>query len=157
MPQTNRGYPYPDDLEMPDGPEQIEALAKAIDTDVGALAVLVAQLRATSIVTTGATAASGWTVAGLDAEVVGGRTVYLSLTFRGPALTPGSNGNIGDTTIATLPAGLRPRQLAQFVYGDGQAHGEGLINPDGTIVLRTLSTSISSGTNTRLYVSFTLP
>lgn len=157
MPQTSRGYPYPTLSDAPQVPQHIQALAQALDTDVSALAALVQQLRGTTNVTTGATAASGWTVAGLDADIVAGRSVYLSLTFRGPALTPGSNGNIGDTTIATLPATIRPRQLAQFVYGDGQAHGEGLINPDGTVVLRTLSTSISANTNTRLYVSYTLP
>ena len=157
MPQTSRGYPYPTLSDPPNTSLHLQQLAQALNGDVGALAALVEQLRTTTNVTTGAVAASGWTVASLDADVVAGRSVYLSLTFRGPALTPGSNGNIGDTTIATLPATIRPRQLAQFVYGDGQAHGEGLINPDGTIVLRTLSTSISSGTNTRLYVSYTLP
>ena len=157
MPQTSRGYPHPTLSDPPNTSLHLQQLAQALNGDVGALAALVEQLRTTTNVTTGATAASGWTITGLDADIVAGRSVYLSLSWSGPTLTPGSNGNIGDTTIATLPTGLRPRQLVQFPYGDGQAHGEGVINPNGTIVLRTLSTAISSGTNTRLYVSFTLP
>lgn len=42
----NRGYPYPEDGDQPDGPAQIQALADPIDVDVQALLTDVADLQA---------------------------------------------------------------------------------------------------------------
>lgn len=64
--------------------------------------------------TSGITAASGWTVDSQRYRRVGDIIhVYFTFTRTGSAITVPTNGNISNTAIATLPAGFRPVTYGQ--------------------------------------------
>lgn len=94
--------------------------------------------------TTGATAATGFSVNSFSGRKVNGiTTVTISCTRTGADITEagGGTGNIGDTTFATLPVGWRPPELIEAMWDSGFNDGGATINTSGVITLRTTSGS----------------
>jgi hypothetical protein len=93
---TASGLPYPDPTDaLADVDLAIKALAEAI---LGPL------------VTSGATASSGWTVGNVRLLKIGTRFAWLDLiaTRTGATLTAAASGNIADTDVLVVPAAFRP-------------------------------------------------
>lgn len=73
---------------------------------------------------------------------------YLACTT---TITPTAGGNITpDVDCCTLPAGYWPPDIVCISWDNGATGGQGVVNPDGTVQLRTSLTAISAGTNLRL-------
>lgn len=110
--------------------------------------------------TSGLTAATGFTVNNFEGRVSGRLCtvdLYMSVTTTINTTTT-TTPNIADTTMATLPAGYRPSEIVQTMWGSGVAAGDAIINTDGTVVLRTsdYNQPISSGANIRVHGTFIL-
>ncbi|WP_229401908.1 hypothetical protein [Micromonospora okii] len=75
-------------------------------------------------------------------------------------IAAGSGGiapNIVDTLCATLPVGTRPPAITGgLAWGSGTNHGEGLINPDGTVLLRSTTIAIPAQSNIRMFATYSL-
>ena len=134
-----------------------------IDTtvqDVYLPATHVASLTGFATVTTsGATAATGWTLTTFEARRFGPSTVVrLALTRTGATITANSAGNITDTLACTLPGLVSPTSGAiQGSYDKaGIADGNLTIGTDGTVTLKTLSptATIVAGEVVSLTASF---
>lgn len=101
--------------------------------------------------TSGATAASGFSLASFSGRKVNGiTTITISCTRTGADITEiaTNSGNISDTTFATLPAGWRPPELIEAIWDSGFNDGGATINSSGVITLRTTSGSTGiSGVN----------
>jgi len=105
--------------------------------------------------TTGATAATGFTVSDFSGRKVNGiTTITITCSRSGADITETSagTGNIGDTTMATLPSGWRPPELMEAIWDSGFNDGGCTINTSGVITLRTTSGSsgIATGNNPRV-------
>src|SRR5690349_18614094 len=110
--------------------------------------------------TTGLVAATGFSINSFEARVSGkvcSVDLYMSVTTT-INTTSSTTPNITDTTMATLPAGYRPSEIVQTMWGSGVAAGDVIINTDGTVVLRTsdYNQPISSGANVRVHASYIL-
>lgn len=93
---TASGLPYPDPTDaLADVDLAIKALAEAV---MG------------SLVTTGATASSGWTVSSVRLLKLGTRFAWVDLVAArtGATITAAAGGNISDTDVLVLPAAFRP-------------------------------------------------
>jgi hypothetical protein len=84
---------------------------------------------------------SGWNPDYVRATKIG-PLVYLTVHVIRTAstrITGGSSGNIGDTSIFTLPSGWDPLYSSYFVYNvDGVFFGNGYLTSVGTFALQTL-------------------
>jgi hypothetical protein len=125
-----------------------------------------------TVVTSGiGAAASGFTLG--DARVasnVGGTVIaldlYLAVTTTvltvATVSTQGTQPNIPDTTCFTLASAYRPSHAVEIVYDNGVNGGWGVINPDGTVQLRTSNVyaantnAFTAGTNLRISASYIL-
>ncbi len=83
MPTTSRGYPYPAFTDAPNGPVQLQALAAALNTDVGAQAGAVAALQARAVV--------------LGVGTIGSETTHVATDFAGSGTSA--------TVTVTVPSG----------------------------------------------------
>lgn len=116
-------------------------------------------------VTSGVTAASGWSVGSYLAQLSPGGmiTVDLQMTYTSTtAITGTSTGNIvGDPTIATLPSGHRPATKDWYAFtASGAAFGTASIDTDGTVQLATLhatATIQGPSTNQNVYIHAVYP
>lgn len=100
-----------------------------------------------TVVTTGLTAASGFTVSDFTGKREG-RTVIvdMTLTRNVGAGTIGESsagsGNIaGDPTLATLPSGWMPDTITIGVWSTGSVSGDVSIGTTGLVTLRTITGS----------------
>lgn len=94
--------------------------------------------------TTGATAASGFTINSfLGMKVNGITTITISCTRSGGNISEiaTNSGNISDTAFATLPVGWRPPDLIEAMWDSGFNDGGATISSSGVITLRTTSGS----------------
>ena len=92
----------------------------------------------------GATAASGFTSISFSGRKLRGITTITVIATRNGGTVPetsAGSGNIGDTTMCTLPAGWRPPELIEAIWDSGFNDGGATINTSGTVVLRTTSGS----------------
>jgi hypothetical protein len=84
---------------------------------------------------------SGWNPDYVRATKIG-PLIYLTVHVIRTAstrITGGSSGNIGDTSIFTLPSGWDPLYSSYFVYNvDGVFFGNGYLTSVGTFALQTL-------------------
>lgn len=115
--------------------------------------------RVPTLVTGGATPATGWSILSLRARVITGPVVIglLSITRTGgPIDTPGSGNVTPDQAVATLPASLWPRSFHSVGGGDGVGSGELAINTSGVIELRSWSAGgrIDTGYNVRVPLAY---
>jgi hypothetical protein len=117
---------------------------------------------ASSSTTTGLTAGTGFTTTNFYGYRYG-KVVALDLYMhRSGATITATTGNIGDTQIATVPAGWRPtHNTINGHWDDGTSSGGWVIGTDGICTLRTASsdivgdaTSAGNGRNIRLHVTF---
>ncbi len=117
---------------------------------------------ASSSTTSGLTAGSGFTTTNFYAYRFG-KVVALDLYMHRSGTTiTATNGNIGDTQIATVPAGWRPtHSTINGAWDDGTSSGAWVIGTDGICTLRTSSsdivgdaTSAGNGRNLRLHITF---
>jgi hypothetical protein len=83
-----------------------------------------------------------------------GKDIYLKLYINTTNALTAATGNITDITIFTLDAAYRPDHTVGFGWGSGLVTGEGVINTDGTVVLRSVSDTVSAGANLRINVGF---
>lgn len=102
-----------------------------------------------TIASGGASAASGFTVVAFDAWSWGPvRTFNLGVTrSSGGDIVSDSNGNIGDTPIATVPTNFRPPIMLYGSIGDGFGSGECSIDTNGQVIVRSWNSNGANGTN----------
>ncbi|MFH8414349.1 hypothetical protein [Streptomyces collinus] len=112
-----------------------------------------------TVVTSGFTPTSGFTLNGFTGRKHNGVCtvqVYVQVVT---ALTPSAGtSNFADVTVGTLPSGYRPPVVVNGAWGDGSVSGECVINPDGTVDLRSTDTDQSSpaGRNIRITGTYVL-
>lgn len=106
--------------------------------------------------TSGFVAASGWSLNNFWANRSRGTVEINVYVNRSGADIPATTGNIGDTTVGTVPSGWRPNSASTMngSWDDGTSSGGFVIGTDGIITLRTGSSTISSGRNLRLHIVF---
>ena len=98
--------------------------------------------------TSGATAASGFTLIGFEGWKTGHvATINLAVARSGSNIVSGSGGSIADTPIGTLPADWRPPDTIYSGVGDGFGNGECSITAAGLVSIRSWSSN-SSGSAT---------
>ena len=98
--------------------------------------------------TSGATAASGFTLIGFEGWKTGHvATINLAVARSGSNIVSGSGGSIADTPIGTLPADWRPPDTIYAGVGDGFGNGECSITAAGLVSIRSWSSN-SSGSAT---------
>jgi hypothetical protein len=154
MASTSLGIPYPASTDQPRGWEQMQAIADAVNAllisyDVPVNTVVAAAAGAVS---------AGFTV--VDTRVAtlsAGKLVNIDLQLAVTATLTPTTGNLSpDVTCFTIAAAFRPSRIIEVGFDNGVASGAGIINPDGTIVLRTASSAVSSGSNVRLSATYIL-
>ncbi|MEU1554305.1 hypothetical protein ABZ517_16500 [Streptomyces scabiei] len=109
-----------------------------------------------TVTTTGLTAATGFTVNDFYG-VKSGKNVELAMYLqRTGADITATTGNITDTQICTVPAGLRPTATSTITgfWDSGSECGGFVIGTDGICTLRTSTDTINTNANLRLHVSF---
>ncbi|WP_405930313.1 hypothetical protein [Streptomyces sp. NBC_00827] len=111
-------------------------------------------------VSSGATAATDWSVVSFEGRKVNGITTINAFCNRTGAaiaeLVAGS-GNITDTAMVTLPVGWRPPSNHEGLWGNGTNDGSVVISSTtGIITVRSTSGSagIASGSNVRVSASW---
>jgi hypothetical protein len=117
---------------------------------------------ASSSTTSGLTAGSGFTTNNFYAYRFGKMVALDLYMHRSGTTITATNGNIGDTQIATVPAGWRPtHSTINGAWDDGSSSGAWVIGTDGICTLRTSSsdivgdaTSAGNGRNLRLHITF---
>lgn len=111
-------------------------------------------------VSSGASAATGWSVSALNALITTGPVVtgIFSVTRTGADLSPSGSGNISpDTAVGTLPASLFPGSTAYASCGNGDGFGECSISTAGVVSLRAWApgnTITSSNAPMRIVLSY---
>lgn len=109
--------------------------------------------------TTGATAATGFSISDFQGRKVNGITTITITCTRTSATTIGEtsagSGNISDTAMATLPSGWRPPELMEAMWDSGFNDGGATISTAGVITLRTTSGSTGIAQNHNPRVSAT--
>lgn len=108
--------------------------------------------------TTGATAATGFSVSDFQGRKVNGiTTITITCTRTGAAIAEGATntGNISDTAMVTLPSGWRPQELMEAIWDSGFNDGGATISTAGVITLRTTSGNTGIATNHNPRVSAT--
>lgn len=105
------------------------------------------------VVTSGLTAASGFTVSSFSGRRIGHVAEIYAIVVNANAIT---GGNLSpDVAVATLPDGWEPADQINDVFGNGVTFGEFVI-VSGEIRLRTVADNISAGTSIRLATSYVL-
>lgn len=105
------------------------------------------------VVTTGLTAATGFTVGAFSARKTGHLVELYMILTNTNAIT---GGNISpDLTVATLPDGYAPAEQINDIFGNGVVGGEFVII-GSEIRLRASWGDISAGTSIRLATMYTL-
>ncbi|GGN46812.1 right-handed parallel beta-helix repeat-containing protein [Streptomyces fuscichromogenes] len=107
-------------------------------------------------ITSGLTAATGWSVSSFTATRLHGITfveIFCTRTGADIAESATSTGNItGDPLMCTLPDGWAPPRAINAVWGNGTTDGECTIVTSGDVNLRSISgnSGIASSTNVRV-------
>ncbi|MGW0686554.1 hypothetical protein ACWD2L_24675 [Streptomyces sp. NPDC002754] len=106
----------------------------------------------------GLSVASGWSLSSFDARRRSGVVQFLGYFVRTGANLP-ANPNIGDTLVATLPAGWRPIVLLEALASNGYGLGAVAIGSDGKMTLRSWAggqntDGIEKSTNVRIAATF---
>lgn len=102
-----------------------------------------------TVITTGLTAASGFTVNSFVARK-SGRLVTIDAEVITTNAISQSSGNLSDTAIATLPDGWMPLSTVNGIFGNGLMDGEYTISTGGTITLRSALANIGASTGLRI-------
>jgi hypothetical protein len=155
MPDTsNRGYTYPDSTGSVEVWTHFEEMAEDIDADVQG----VVDDHLTPVPYSGAgvgSAATNFAVNSANARtLIDGKLVYLTIDVNTNNALTASSGNISDVTCFTLVAALRPTEITGCLYSANAGTGQMQINPDGTIVIRTLDVNIAAGGDLRFSHSY---
>ena len=111
-----------------------------------------------TVVTSGFTPTSGFTVNNFEARKINGVCSFgLDLAVTTTISAGSQPWNLPDTTIGTLPAGFTPPRTYTATYGTGFADGEADVTASGTITLRsTNSWDISPGNTVRISGSWVM-
>lgn len=106
--------------------------------------------------TTGLTAATGFSVNDFYAIRSKGTVILDMYLNRTGADITATSGNITDTQICTVPSGWRPNTTSTITgnWDDGTAEGGFVVGTDGICTLRTASSNIVTGRNLRLHIAF---
>lgn len=154
MPTTTRGLWYPDSAAAVRPWEDFQQLAESVDAAIDDVAAL------TAAVTTGFTAATGFSVNAASYMLVGPEQVYLDVHINrtGASMSAASSsGNIPDTDLVTIPAAARP---ARTIYGSysssGVADGAFVLFASGLLQLQTLSpnAAIANGHLVHIFAAY---
>lgn len=91
-----------------------------------------------TIVTSGYTPATGWTLTDFSAAISGKVVEVNVYVSRSGAAIVNTAGNIPDTAVGTLPAGVRPtRGTVNGFWDNGTAAGGFVVGTDGVMTART--------------------
>jgi len=108
-----------------------------------------------TVVTTGLTAASGFTVTNFSGYKIG-HMAYIFATITNTNSISMTSGNITpDVTIGTLPSGWGPLDSVNGIFGNGAMDGEFVI-VGRDIQIRSAVANIASNTSLRLATSYVL-
>src|SRR5690349_11328206 len=102
-----------------------------------------------TVITTGLTAQTGFTVGSFVAYKIGGHLISFYALIASTNAISASGGNIADTPVATLPSGWWPLDQVNACFGNGSMDGEFIIDSSGVITLRSAVATIAAGTNLR--------
>ncbi|MBG0853220.1 hypothetical protein I2W78_15525 [Streptomyces spinoverrucosus] len=108
--------------------------------------------------TTGATAATNWSLVSYSARRTRGVCTFLVTVSRtGADLTGGTStaGNITDEVLCTLPSGWRPAADMDALAANGTADGSARLFSDGSVQLRSWTPGGVIATGSQLRVSGT--
>ncbi|MGW3057679.1 hypothetical protein ACWC98_17405 [Streptomyces goshikiensis] len=93
-----------------------------------------------TVTTSGAVAATGFSLTSLHARRIAGVQSFTAVVSRtGSTITSPTGGNIVDLPLVTLPAGWRPAYDMELFASDGFADGAAYLSASGLITLRTWS------------------
>ena len=137
---SHYAWPYPVSSDAPDGASQIQSLADAADASLND--AVTPQSGAGS-----AAAATHFSINSFTYKVTGGITAFfMTVTYSGSTLTAASNGNITNTTVATLPFAPANIHFLRFKKNGG-AWGDAHVDTAGLLVIEqfTPAAVISSG------------
>jgi hypothetical protein len=104
-------------------------------------------------ITTGLTAQSGFSVSSFSAYKIGHLLSFNALIASTNAITA-TSGNIGDTSVALLPAGWWPLDQPNGTFGSGAMDGEFIVNTSGMIQIRSANASIAAGNTMRFTITY---
>jgi hypothetical protein len=149
MPDTTRGYTYPDSTGSVEIWTHIEALATDVDADVQAIEDDHLTPVSLSGAGVGSAAANFATNTAVARTALDGKLVYVTIDVNTNNTLTASGGGVADTTCFTLVAALRPTEITGALFSANNGTGQLQINPDGTCVLRTLDVNISAGGDIR--------
>lgn len=103
------------------------------------------------MVTSGASAATGFTLLSFSGYTIGGHLASFFLFVTTTNLLTATTSNLTDIVCATIPANYRPLDQINVVIGNGSIVGEATVDPStGQVTLRAASDSIAAGTNIRM-------
>lgn len=148
------GWAVADLTDAPNGPGQMGSLAADIESTLDTAGVHDSGALTSGITIT---AASGWTLTHSRRLRNGTLFITLLATRTGGTITGPSNGNFGNTLVATLPVGYRPYARLSAHYSATSTSGGSLLDTDGTWTLTDChpTATIVNGDNVR--ASFTFP
>ncbi|MFE4203962.1 MULTISPECIES: hypothetical protein [Streptomyces] len=110
-------------------------------------------LESATVTTTGAVAATGFSLTGLHARRISGVQSFSVVVSRtGSTITSPTGSNITDLPLVTLPLGWRPAYDMELTASDGFADGAAYLSTAGVITLRTWSAAgtIQAGRDIRV-------
>ncbi len=154
--QAPTSLPFPGTSAAPNVPADMQALADRLHTFL-----------TTSEAASGITAATGWSINAPTTLRRFGPIVYLTLEVTytaATAIASGTNNNITNTHVATLPAGFRPAGTNPnftFVvpgdtFGMGQVTNTGTTNP-GQVFLNELLANTDIAQNQVVFLTVAFP
>jgi hypothetical protein len=125
-------------------------LASQINTAIDGVTPVVVTTTATV-----GTIASGFTTNDVRAvTLAGAKLVCLDLYLAVTTAITATSGNITDTTCFTLATAYLPSHAVTFAWDNGSAGGSGVINTDGTVVMRNANATIAVSTNVRISATY---
>lgn len=112
----------------------------------------------TGVVTAGIAAASAnWTLLSGSYRIMGGAMCFLHLQLQRNAstITGGSDGNITDVPLATIPAACRPNRDLRCAYAQGgQGFGTAAVQSSGAVQLETLHANATIALGDQVSIDF---
>jgi hypothetical protein len=150
----NRAYTYPQSSDHVRIYDHMQELATDVDTDVAALIAPAVVSQLTNTGTVGATNTAGGFACSdaRAATLLAGKLINVDLYLTTPVLAA---GNITpDITAFTLAAAYWPSHAVEVCFDQGTTGAFGVINTDGTVVVRSTTTAWAAGNNMRMSATY---
>lgn len=110
----------------------------------------------TSQTSSGLVVSAGFTLTGstfLAKKINGVCSIYLYVPVISD-ITPSGQNITPDRKMCEIPAGYRPPDTIGISFDNGTVGGEGIINTDGSVYLRTVSGAIAAASGIRFSATF---